>query len=287
MEKRPREALGSGNARGESRWAELTPELLALIFTLMPADVLARTMSFVCRSWRDVLAEPYSWSVVDLANWCLRVERTDVIDLVVRRLVDRSRGTVRRLSVYYLGDSGFAHTALLCRLLSKLEMRESFVTDKMVKEHANLLSNLTFLDISYCANITSEGIEALGKNCKNLVLLRRSMPPPGITPENGLPSMVDEGEAMAIANNMVGLKQLELSYGKFTNNGLVAILTNCTALIYLDIVGCRNVQMTGNIELMCRKIKTCVYTGYKKDISSDDFSTDSPTDVSSDQEDEA
>ncbi|XP_042400639.1 F-box protein FBW2-like [Zingiber officinale] len=287
MEKRPREALGSGKPRGESRWAELTPELLALIFSLMPADVLARTMSFVCRSWRDVLAEPYSWSVVDLANWCLRVERTDVIDFVVGHLVDRSRGTVRRLSVYYLGDSGFAHTALLCRLLSKLEMRESFVTDKMVKEHANLLSNLTFLDISYCANITSEGIEALGKNCKNLALLRRSMSPPGITRENGLPSMVDEGEAMAIANNMVGLKQLELSYGKFTNNGLVAILTNCTALIYLDIVGCRNVQMTGNVELMCQKIKTCVYTGYKKDISSDDFSTDSPTDVSSDQEDEA
>lgn len=164
-------------------------------------------------------------------------------------------------------------------------MPASFVTDKMVKEHANLLSNLTVLDISYCANITSEGIEVLGKNCKNLVILMRRMLPPSITRQNGLAIMVDEGEAMAIANNMVGLQELDLSYGKFTNNGLVAILTNCTALTFLNIEGCQNVEITGNIQLMCRKLKFgFVYTQYK----TPDISTDSPTDISSsDQEDEA
>lgn len=148
-------------------------------------------------------------------------------------------------------------------------MPASFVTDKMVKQHANLLSNITLLDISYCANITSKGIEVLGKNCKTLVAFRRNMPPPEITQENGLPSMVDEGEAMAVANNMVGLQHLELSYGKFSDNGLVAILANCTALGFLDIRGCWSVQITGNIELMCQKIKTFIFSRDEKDISSD------------------
>lgn len=233
--------LGGGNGGGDSKWAELTPEVLASIFALIPTDELARTMSFVCRSWRDVLAEPYCWSVVSLEDWCRRVDRADVIDFVVRQLVRRSRGTIRRLSVYHLGDSGFAHAALLYRFclfssglystiyasmcaidqspynfcscsrsLSVLEMAVSFVTDKMVKKHESLLSNLTLLDISHCANITAQGIEVLGKNCKALVDLRRNMPPPEITHDDALPSsLVDEGEAMAVANSMVGLRHLK------------------------------------------------------------------------------
>ncbi|XP_074556272.1 F-box protein FBW2-like [Curcuma longa] len=280
--------LGGGNGGGDSKWAELTPEVLASIFALIPTDELARTMSFVCRSWRDVLAEPYCWSVVSLEDWCRRVDRADVIDFVVRQLVRRSRGTIRRLSVYHLGDSGFAHAALFCRSLSVLEMAVSFVTDKMVKKHESLLSNLTLLDISHCANITAQGIEVLGKNCKALVDLRRNMPPPEITHGDALPSsLVDEGEAMAVANTMVGLRHLELSYGRFSDKGLVAILSNCTALGFLDIRGCWCVRLADDVESMCQRIETFFDPWVNHIFLEDDDSSEDVIEISSDEEDEA
>ncbi|XP_042448972.1 F-box protein FBW2-like [Zingiber officinale] len=286
MQKRRRAEVGGGNVAGDSKWSELTAEVLASIFSLIPTDELARTMSFVCRSWRDVLAEPYCWSIVNLEDWCRRVDRTDVIDFVVRQLVRRSRGTIRRLSVYHLGDSGFVHAAS-CRSLGVLEMPVSFVSDKMVKKHESLLANLTLLDISHCANITAGGIEVLGKNCKGLVDLRRNMAPPEITHDDDLPSLVDEGEAMAVANSMVGLRHLELSYGRFSDKGLVAILSNCTALAFLEIRGCWCVRLAGDVEPMCQRIETFFDPWENHIFLEDDDSSEDVIEISSDEEDEA
>lgn len=179
--------------------------------------------------------------------------------------------------------------ACSCRSLSVLEMPVSFVTDKMVKKPESLLCNLTLLDISHCANITARGIEVLGKNCKALVDLRRNMPPPEIThghDDNALPSLVDEGEAMAVANAMVGLRHLELSYGRFSDKGLVAILSSCTALGFLDIRGCWCVQLAGDVESMCQKIETFI-DPWENHIFLEDDSSEDVIDISSDEEDEA
>ncbi|CAL9150100.1 unnamed protein product, partial [Musa hybrid cultivar] len=270
---------GGGGGGRWSRWEDMNPEVLALVFVGMPADVLARTVPFVCPSWREVMAGPYCWSEIDLDQWCRRVDRSDVINFVVRRLVRRSRGTLRRLSAYRLSNSGFfVHFLYLpsqivnkiidldivsfffcsVRFLSVLQIPMSDVTDQIVEKHVESFSTLTVLDISYCLKITSKGMEALGKHCKALVQLTRNMPPPEFetTQDDGVAAKVDEGEAMAIANNMSGLEHLELAYGKFSHHGLAAILTNCTALKILDVRGCWNVKMEDNIEAMCAKIQS-------------------------------
>nr|XP_009410174.2 PREDICTED: F-box protein FBW2-like [Musa acuminata subsp. malaccensis] len=236
----------------------MNPEVLALVFVGMPADVLARTVPFVCRSWREVMAGPYCWSEIDLDQWCRRIDRSDVINFVVRRLVRRSRGTLRRLSAYRLSNSGFVYVATSVRFLSVLQIPMSDVTDQIVEKHVESFSTLTVLDISYCLKITSKGMEALGKHCKALVQLTRNMPPPEFetTQDDGVAAKVDEEEAMAIANNMAGLEHVELAYGKFSHHGLAAILTNCTALKILDVRGCWNVKMEDNIEAMCAKIQS-------------------------------
>jgi len=135
-------------------------------------------------------------------------------------------------------------------------MPMSEVTDQMVEKHAGALSMLTILDISYCIKITSKGIEVLGKSCKALVEFRRNMPPPSyeFSQDNG--AGADESEAMAVANTMRSIEHLELAYGRFSNHGLDAILSNCGSLCALDIRGCWNVELDDNTGSKCDLIQS-------------------------------
>ncbi|XP_058089559.1 F-box protein FBW2-like [Magnolia sinica] len=239
----------------ESWWQGLSPEIFALIVARIPSDEIARTIPFVSRSWRDLIDGPDSWSVIDIEQWCRRCNRTDVIDPVVRKLVRRSKGMVRCISAYKLGYSAFSFLASSGKHLEVMKMPVSSVTDKMVAKHVASFSNLTVIDVSYCLHITCRGLEAFGKQCKSLIHLRRNMPPPEIELGGESPAQkVDDDEALAIADTMPGLLHLELSYGRFTDLGLDAILTKCKALHHLDIRGCWNVKLTGDLEEKCEMI---------------------------------
>ncbi|XP_058097180.1 F-box protein FBW2-like [Magnolia sinica] len=261
MEKKKKARLcsdsSSSQSHGEERvsqtcscWEGLSPEILALIFVRLPPDEMARRVPFVCRSWRETVAGPYCWTEIDIEKWCRRCNRSEIIDPAVRYLVRRSKGTVRFLSAYKLGNRTFAFIASFGKCLKVLKIPMSQVIDKIVVEHAGSLSMLTVLDISYCVKITSKGLEALGKHCKSLIHLRRNMPPPEIE----LGSKAVEDEAMAVANTMPGLLHLELGYGLFSDHGLDAILTKCKALCHLDIQGCWGVKMEGDLEERCERI---------------------------------
>ncbi|KAK8944123.1 F-box protein FBW2 [Platanthera zijinensis] len=248
------------DADGDERryWNELNPELLALIFKRLPADELARTMSFVCRGWRDAVAGTYCWSEIDVEEWCRRVNRVDDIDVGVVKLVALSRGSVRRLSAYRIGNWGFSFTAVSGDHLKVLQIPMSDVNDLTLQKYSSFLRALTTLDISYCRRITSKGIEILGKCCMSLANLRRNMSPPQYesTPDNGVAAKINEYEALAVASTMFGIRELEMSFGRFSDYGLHAILTNCKELCSLDIRGCWNVQLEGNVGTRCDALKS-------------------------------
>ncbi|KAJ4957610.1 hypothetical protein NE237_024721 [Protea cynaroides] len=229
-------------------WEGLNPEVLALIFVRIPPEQVLQAIQLVCKSWREVIAGPYCWTDIDVEQWCRRCCSADSNDTIVRRLVRRSRGTVRMLSAYKLSDSAFSYVANCGRCLTVLKIPMSEVTDRIVEKHAESLSNVAVLDISYCLKITCIGISALGKHCKCLVHLGRNMPPPDFEWPPNVSSQVDDGEAMVIADTMPGLRQLELGYGRFGDRGLDAILTKCLSLTHLDIQGCLGVKLKGDIE---------------------------------------
>lgn len=103
---------GNGGASGgRSCWEGMNREILSLIFVRIPSDEVARSVAFVCRSWRDAVAEPYSWSHVDVEQWCRRCDEPEVIDHVVRKIVRRSRGTLCCLSAFKLSDFSFSFVA--------------------------------------------------------------------------------------------------------------------------------------------------------------------------------
>lgn len=110
-------------------------------------------------------------------------------------------------------------------------MSNGYVTDQMVLRHAESLANLTHLDVSFSHKISWKGLEAVGKQCKSLINLKRNMPPSNrgtSIPEANL--KVDESEAMVIANTMSKLQHLEIRCGRFSNLGLNSVLTKCKAL---------------------------------------------------------
>ncbi|KAL5992860.1 hypothetical protein ACLOJK_013779 [Asimina triloba] len=136
--------------------------------------------------------------------------------------------------------------------LEVLKIPVSDVSDRMVMKSAPTFSKLTVLDISYCLQITCQGLEAIGTHCKALIRLKRNLPPPEFETQGGNPTaVVDEDEAIAIADTMPGLLHLQLAYGRFSDVGLDAILMKCKSLQYFDIYGCWNVKLDGNLEDKC------------------------------------
>lgn len=120
------------------------------------------------------------------------------------------------------------------------------------------LSLLTVLDISNYLNINASNIEVFGNNCRCLVHLRRNMPPPDfeLNQGNHVVSRQDQKEALAVTNTLPKLEQLELVFGCFSDHGLDAILAKCKALQKLDVRGCQNVRLDGDVGLRCDSIRS-------------------------------
>ncbi|XP_057463868.1 F-box protein FBW2-like [Actinidia eriantha] len=134
------------------------------------------------------------------------------------------------------------------RCLKVLQIPRSGVTDKMVEKHAELLGNITVLDISYCLKITFKGVEAFGKHCKSLTHLKRNMPPPEWEePALAEASKVNDTEATIIADTMTGLRHLELCFGCFGDNRLNSIPTKCKKLAYLGHPRSWNAEFKGDL----------------------------------------
>ncbi|KAL6838347.1 hypothetical protein ACP4OV_031851 [Aristida adscensionis] len=237
----------------EWRWTKaVSPEILALMIRgRVAADEVARGAAMVCRAWREAAAAPDMWGDVDIEAWCRRVNSRPKADAAVRRLVARAQGTLQRLCAYRVGDAALAYVAASGKLLNVLQIPMSEVSDQAVLKHAECLPALRELDISNCLKITSRGIEALGQHCKLLVQLKRNMPPPEPPLGNNAAAKVVEDEALAVANTMPMLEQLELAYGLFSDLALNAILTKCPRLRTLNILGCWNVWLEGDIEERC------------------------------------
>ncbi|KAK9068868.1 hypothetical protein SSX86_012984 [Deinandra increscens subsp. villosa] len=202
-----------GNTAAEEwrRWEELNPEILALIFVRIPVEEMVSSLPLVCKGWNEAVAGPYCWSEVDLQAWCRRRNDSHAVDLVVKKVVRRSKFGVRRLSAYRMGESGFFFVAHCGSSLKVLQMPMSDITDQMVLKHIKPLPNLKTLDISHCLKITSKGLAEFGNRCKSLIHLKRNMPPLAAC----LYGPADDSEAKTIADTMPNLQRIELCFGSW------------------------------------------------------------------------
>ncbi|MBA0810099.1 hypothetical protein Gohar_002120, partial [Gossypium harknessii] len=114
--------------------------------------------------------------------------------------------------------------------LQVLRLPRSLISDSIVKQTAQRLSTVTFLDLSYCHKIGAQAIEAIGKHCKHLVVLCRNMYSP-----DSAGKVEAEDEANAIASTMPRLKQLEFAYRCISTECVLNLLSCCPQLVHLKI----------------------------------------------------
>lgn len=167
------------------------------------------------------------------------------------------------------------------RCLKTLQIPMCEVTDDVVVKYVGCLANLTFLDISYCFKVTEKGLKAFGTECKSLTHLRRNMPIWEL-PDSVEPSDVKDQEALIIADTMKGLQRLDYAFNRLSDTGVEAILTQCKALTHLEIQGCWNVELKGDLEARCKNLvnfqKPWIDDHDDLIYSSDDDSTEGESD---------
>lgn len=118
------------------------------------------------------------------------------------------------------------------------------ISDKGLCDVAAKLPLLVDLDISYCTP-SREVLEEVGQRCP----LLRSFK---LNATGSMCSRIEcDEEALAIANNMHGLRHLQIFGNKLTNDGLQAILDGCPHLESLDLRQCFNVNLDGHLGKRC------------------------------------
>nr|XP_009406619.2 PREDICTED: F-box protein FBW2-like isoform X2 [Musa acuminata subsp. malaccensis] len=230
--------MAEGEDGEERAWEELFPDALGLIFRNLSLQEILTVIPRVCKSWGRAVSGPYCWQEIDIEEWSQRC-KPEQLDQMLHMLIARSSGSVRRLSVSGLHtESMFSFIADHAGSLQRLELPRSEISDSIVEIIAPRLSNITFLDVSYCRKIGARAIEAFGKHCKSLVSLRRRMHPLEVADK-----VCQDDEAYAIARSMPKLHHLETAYLLLTTRGVLEILSQCRDLEYLDLRGCWEVKL--------------------------------------------
>ncbi|KAF6170356.1 hypothetical protein GIB67_043046 [Kingdonia uniflora] len=226
---------GGGELR---RWDELIPDALGLIFSSLSLQERLTIIPGVCKAWGRAVTGPYCWQEIDIEEWSNQCRR-ELIDQMLEMLIRRSDGSVRKIRVANISnDSILSFIADHAGSLQKLQLPRSEISDSIVEHVSGRLSNISFLDLSYCSKIGAPALEAIGKNCKSLVGLRRAMHPLDVGDK-----VCQDDEAHAIATTMCKLKHLELAYLLLTTEGVLELLSNCRELEFLDVRGCWEVSL--------------------------------------------
>ncbi|KAK3425824.1 hypothetical protein EUGRSUZ_B00033 [Eucalyptus grandis] len=223
------------------RWDELIPDALGLIFKNLSLYEILTVIPRVCKSWGKAVGGPYCWQEIDIEDWSKERGCPDHIDRMLRMLITRSAGSLRKLSVSGTGqydDGIFSFIADHAGSVHTLRLPRSEITDPIVESIAGRLSALSFLDLSYCNRIGAHALEAIGKNCKMLLGLCRNMHPVKTAGKSSL-----DDEAHAIALSMSRLRRLEMSYHLVSTQSVLEVIYSCPELEFLDLRGCHHVEL--------------------------------------------
>ncbi|KAL8476208.1 hypothetical protein ACS0TY_028752 [Phlomoides rotata] len=220
------------------KWDELIPDALGLIFKNLSLSEVLTAVPRVCKSWRRAVTGPYCWQEIDIEEWS-KNNKPEIVDRMLRLLITRSSGSLRKLSVSGLSnDDTVLFIANHAQSLRTLRLPRSEINEAIVGKATVMMSTLTSLDLSYCISIGAHALEAIGKNCKSLTSLRRIMHPLEVINKHS-----QDDEALAIASTMPRLKNLEIAYLLVGTSSIIEILENCKHLELLDVRGCWNVNL--------------------------------------------
>ncbi|KAK1381992.1 putative F-box/LRR-repeat protein 23 [Heracleum sosnowskyi] len=220
-------------AERNPQWQELPEELTTSFLERVGSIYLIASGRKVCHSWRQICSRPEMWRVVDLRISGYRSKWEILVNNMARKAVEWSCGQLIDFRLSYYGDN----------------LLLNYISDRS--------SKLRCLHLESCSNITNEGlidmvkklplleelhifgipvsmqtIEVAGSCCRQLKSFKLNKS------RYRCPHMGCAEHALAIAENMPGLRHLKLQGNKIPIIGLLAILKNCVHLESLDLRMC-------------------------------------------------
>ncbi|MED6152080.1 hypothetical protein PIB30_088574 [Stylosanthes scabra] len=225
-------------------WLDLPNDLtLAIISRLDTFQILTRAQ-LVCRQWRSICLDPLMWRTINICD----VENDDYsrcfhLEKMWRHAIDRSCGLLEDISIEFFGSDDLLKYIIdsKCKLRRlQLVLCLGNIT-KGLFEIAERLPMLEELDITSGRYISSVVLEAIGRGCPLLKSFKFN--------ENG--AFYGNDQAFAIAKNMPNLRHLQLVNNYLDKSGVSAILDGCPRLESLDLRGCCNVELEGELRRRC------------------------------------
>ncbi|KAM7271812.1 hypothetical protein ACFE04_031026 [Oxalis oulophora] len=235
----------SNTALDSRNWLDLPDEVTAKILKkLGPVEIL-ETAQKVCPSWWRICKDSSMWRCVHVTS-SGDVNNMRYMEKMCRHIVDRSDGqlieiTIERLDydqlLPYIADQS---SGLKClRLVRCFDIKSTLIND------IPKLPLLEEFELTECCCLPINLIiKAVGKSFRllNSLKLNRRL---------SLSEKPCDDDALAIAENMPGLRYLQLVGNKLTDNGLRAILGGCPNLESLDLRQCYDLRFEGNLKETC------------------------------------
>ncbi|TGZ68722.1 hypothetical protein CRM22_004114 [Opisthorchis felineus] len=230
---------------------KLPKELIIKIFSYLDMTTLCKC-SQVCKFWYECAFDGSNWKSINLFDF-----QRDVHPKVIEKIAQRSRGFLRELFlkgcqnvtddaikrftqlcrlIEYLNLSGCKnltndtceHLGQNCPQLMTLILESCSKIDDTGMELLSWCSNLTVLDVSWCA-VGDRGLTAIARGCKGLQRFRAV----------GCREITSRG-VQQLAERCHGLILLNLNYcgQSITDEAMVHLATGCTELRVLAVSHC-------------------------------------------------
>ncbi|PWA91832.1 RNI-like superfamily protein [Artemisia annua] len=218
-------------------WLDIPSDLMMNILQRINATEILLNVQRVCTNWRQICKDPCTWRVIYLDYQSSVKHGLGIWQYykpfsygakyeICKNVVDRSQGQLVDITIIgFSDDKLLQYVADRSSQLRRLEVRSS--TYPMFLGHLTkalkkfpLLEELSLEDIEI-----EEAIRTLGRDCPMLKTLKLSN-------EFGLK---DDALGLAIAENLPGLRYLELSCCNLSDTGVLAILDRCCHLQVLDL----------------------------------------------------
>ncbi|KAK1409571.1 hypothetical protein QVD17_36098 [Tagetes erecta] len=231
-------------------WLDLPYDVTANILNrISMADILRKTQK-VCTAWYKICKDLAMWRVINMNDlWCYSAMLS--ITSMCKHAVDRSQGQLVDITLVYDDNANLLqYVADRSSQLRRLELVNDYFTSIWSKAVMKfpLLEELNL----YKIKVSKEDIETVGRYCPMLKTLKVNEKASCLPILKREESMMSYNEiAIAIGQNLPELRHLEVIGNNMTNIGLQAILDNCHHLETLDLRGCFNIVLKGDLEKKC------------------------------------
>ncbi|KAF5770747.1 putative F-box domain, leucine-rich repeat domain superfamily, F-box-like domain superfamily [Helianthus annuus] len=235
------------NLKQEKRnWLDLPSDVTANILNRIGMVDILENAQKVCAAWRKICKDPAMWRVINMND--IKGTRAEVLAVkMCKHAVDRSQGQLVDITIVSTYDAELhLYVADRTSELRRLEMAHLFFFGKLTTVALMKFPLLEELNL-YEIRISKEEIETVGRYCPMLKTLK-------VNKRGYEGSLTRYNEiAIAIGQNLPGIRHLELIGNKMTNVGLRVILDNCHHLETLDLRECLYIDLEGDLGKQCSK----------------------------------